>query len=584
MRTSTRSVLAVVFLATVLVAPQVLAGFAGTEVFLPSVGRKPGAGGSQWYTTVWVYNPNPTAVNLTFYLLERDRDNSAPRLYNDTLPAGEVRRYDNAIWTMFGVEVFGALRVVASERVVVNSRIYSLATGGEQKDSVGQFFAGVPASFAIGAGQKTQILGVFETTPSDASEFRYNFGFVETAGANTTVTVTVYDETGSELGSKSYSLRPYEQKQFRFPTEFPAISTTNARLQAEVTGGTGKVVAFGSGVANRSTDPSTFEMTFDDALLGGSGGLSAVAHDASLSGDGTTLSPLGIASGGVTSSHLASGAVTSSKIADGAVTSSKLATNAVTNAALADGVVGTAELANSAVSSAKIADGAVANADLASGAVTGAKVALPLLLSAGGNKALEVTNAYAGGIPGATLRALNSSTTGGIAGFFETQGNDATVVVQARGSGPFLKGFGANGGNEEFRFDNNGTLHLYNPSHSETIKLDATTGKATVQALEVAGHANASIPIAYGTFDSNAAKSSGTSNISATWDSGLSCYLVTIAGVNYFFSNYSALVTPIGHSPRFVVTGSVSDKLTVHIFNQAGTPVQERFQVVVFKP
>jgi Tfp pilus assembly protein PilW len=604
MRTSTRSVLAVVFLATVLVAPQVLAGFAGTEVFLPSVGRKPGAGGSQWYTTVWVYNPNPTAVNLTFYLLERDRDNSAPRLYNDTLPAGEVRRYDNAIWTMFGVEVFGALRVVASERVVVNSRIYSLATGGEQKDSVGQFFAGVPASFAIGAGQKTQILGVFETTPSDASEFRYNFGFVETAGANTTVTVTVYDETGSELGSKSYSLRPYEQKQFRFPTEFPAISTTNARLQAEVTGGTGKVVAFGSGVANRSTDPSTFEMTFDDALLGGSGGLSAVAHDASLSGDGTTLSPLGIASGGVTSSHLASGAVTSSKIADGAVTSSKLATNAVTNAALADGVVGTAELANSAVSSAKLADsavtsskiadsavtsskladGAVANADLASGAVTGAKVALPLLLSAGGNKALEVTNAYAGGIPGATLRALNSSTTGGIAGFFETQGNDATVVVQARGSGPLLKGFGANGGEEEFRFDNNGTLHLYNPSYSESIKLDATTGKATVQALEVAGHANASIPIAYGTFDSNAAKRSGTSNISATWDSSGNWYLVTIAGVTYDYRDYCALVTPLGVSPKFVVTYTISGKLTVQIFDQAGTPVQGWFQVVVFKP
>jgi hypothetical protein len=273
-------------------------------VFLPSVGRRPGAGGSQWYTTVWVHNPNAAAVNLTFYLLERDMDNSAAQIYNDTLPAGDVRRYDNAIWTMFAREVFGALRVVASDKVIVNSRIYSLAAGGEQKDSVGQFFAAVPASFAIGSGQRTQILGVYETSPTDTSEFRYNFGFVETAGANATVTVTVYDETGASIGTKSYSLRPYEQRQFRFPTEFASLSTINARIQAEITGGTGKAVVFGSGVANNSTDPSTFEMSFDDALLGAAGGLTSVAHDATLTGDGTGLSPLGLANAAVTKTKL----------------------------------------------------------------------------------------------------------------------------------------------------------------------------------------------------------------------------------------------------------------------------------------
>ena len=109
---------------------------------------------------------------------------------------------------------------------------------------MGQDFAGVPASFAIGLGERTQILGVHQTVPAADSEFRFNFGFVETAGANATVTVTVYDETGSSLDSKSYSLRPYEQRQFRFPTEFPSLSTTNARIQAEITGGTGKAVCY----------------------------------------------------------------------------------------------------------------------------------------------------------------------------------------------------------------------------------------------------------------------------------------------------------------------------------------------------
>ena len=40
-------------------------------MFLPSVGAKPGSPPAVWYTTVWVHNPNATAANVTFYLLER---------------------------------------------------------------------------------------------------------------------------------------------------------------------------------------------------------------------------------------------------------------------------------------------------------------------------------------------------------------------------------------------------------------------------------------------------------------------------------------------------------------------------------
>lgn len=47
--------------------------------------------------------------------------------------------------------------------------------------------------------------------------------------------------------------------------------------------------------------------------------LSAVAHDATLSGDGTTNSPLAIANTGVGTNHIANGAVTAPKIASGQV-------------------------------------------------------------------------------------------------------------------------------------------------------------------------------------------------------------------------------------------------------------------------
>jgi hypothetical protein len=78
------------------------------------------------------------------------------------------------------------------------------------------------------------------------------------------------------------------------------------------------------------------------------------------SGAGTTASPytLGIANGGVTTSHLANNSVDSSKIADGSIA--------------------TADLADNAVTSSKIADGAITNADInASAGIALSKIALP---------------------------------------------------------------------------------------------------------------------------------------------------------------------------------------------------------------
>ena len=235
---------------------------------------------------------------------------------------------------MFGESSFGALRVTSSQKVMVNGRIYSQAAGTENRDSVGQLFAGIPASFAIGSGQSTTVLGTYQTSPQADSQFRYNFGFVETIGSNATVKVTALDETGASVGNKSYTLGGFEARQYNITDLLPGVNAQNLRLQVEVTSGSGHVAVFGSGIANRSNDPSTFEMSFSDELLAenaSGGSITGVTAGQGLAGGGTSgtvtldvgagagiavdANTVALADNGVTTAKLAGNAVTSDKIA-----------------------------------------------------------------------------------------------------------------------------------------------------------------------------------------------------------------------------------------------------------------------------
>jgi hypothetical protein len=416
--------------AAALVAATTFAGFAGTDLFLPMAGRQAGVHPSNWYTTVWVHNPGAEAATARVYFLQRGTANPSPPWVDVMIEPGDTEKLENVVETYFRLETFGALRVTCdTQRLVVTSRVFSQAVGTDAADSVGQDFAGVPASFAIGLGEKSQVLGVHQTLPAADSELRFNFGLVETTGHSATVRVRAFDENGDDKGFTDVNVRELSQRQVAFKDHFPTVSGESFRLELEVISGSGRVIAYGSGIANGSQDPTTFEMAYADSLLGAGtisgvtagdgltgGGVDGAVSLAVGAGDGITVTAdtVGIADGGVMTPKLAAAAVTPDRIAPSATVGQVLTTvaagsaapleamsfagNAVAwqtptygditavntpagsgltggvasgdaNLAIAPNSVVTAMLADNAVIASKIANGAVDGAAIADGSV-----------------------------------------------------------------------------------------------------------------------------------------------------------------------------------------------------------------------
>ena len=435
------------------------AGFPSTEVFLPAVGRLPGLFGAQFYTTIWATNLTGSTVSFTFEFLKQGQANTNPASFSDTLAPGETKTYENVVETKLGLtDALGGARVTSSGEILVAERIYNQEPGDDLGKTEGLFFAGVPKSFAISLGQSASIQGIDQ---GGSENFRYNFALVETAGGSPTVHVVLYDGSGAALGSTDYSLHPYEQIQPNVEDLVKNLATTNARITATVTAGTGSVLLAGAQVANDSQDSSGFEMSFRDDLLGGGGGggLSAVVHDGTLVGNGTVSTPLGVNPAAiVTSLNGLHGAVTLSAGSNVTLTPSG---QTLTIAASGGGGGGGLTLPFSG--SASVPAGAAFNVQnpgtdgvALQGTGTGAGV---YGQSTSGNGIIGTSSSSWGvhgvssgtGVNGAAMRAEGN----GIGLFATNTGSDATVVATNATSGVIYKGF-ANGGTLVFQVDATG--------------------------------------------------------------------------------------------------------------------------------
>lgn len=261
-RTICFPIIQLVVLVLMVTALPVAAATVGTDLFLPAVGTGAGVPPSFWNTTIWAFNPNEEPVEVEFSFLHRNQSNNPSDItHTMMIDPGEVVQIDDAVASMFGIQRFGAIRAVADAPILVTARIYSQESGQQERDSSGQAFAAVPAERSIGVGETTDLIGL---TNLEGGDFRYNVGFVETTGQQVSVEVSLLSTSGSGWITTWIDLRPFEQMQMSVDRLFNNIigESDNFRLQARVVAGDGRVIVFGSRVANGSQDATTFEMSF----------------------------------------------------------------------------------------------------------------------------------------------------------------------------------------------------------------------------------------------------------------------------------------------------------------------------------
>ena len=101
-----------------------------------------------------------------------------------------------------------------------------------------------------------------------------------------------------------------------------------------------------------------------------------------------------------------------------------------------------------------------------------------------------------------------------------------------------------------------------------------------------AGPGMTGTPVAYGAFNFDGTKASGSANLSCVWNPSSTRYDLTIAGDSYTPSTHVVVATPSNSSVPLFATASWDggSTLIVRVFDSTFTSVQRQFHVVVYKP
>lgn len=223
----------------------------GQALYVLAAAHLSGLAGTNWRTDLEVHNPTAQPVTFTIELLKRDQANSSPERVSRTLAAGRSERFPDALASLFQFSGAATLRVTPQAgRLMVTSRTYN----DQPQGTFGQFIPASASAEAVPSGQSAWLVQLAQAAGT-GSGFRTNIGFVNTTSATLSLEARLYQADGALLGTRTWSLRPYEYRQV--DRIFAGLAATDlegfAVLRTPTVGAA--FLAYASVIDNRSGDP-----------------------------------------------------------------------------------------------------------------------------------------------------------------------------------------------------------------------------------------------------------------------------------------------------------------------------------------
>jgi uncharacterized repeat protein (TIGR01451 family) len=206
------------------------------------------SGAATWKTDLRIFNGGtaPQNTTVTFF-----RDGASPLSKSVLVNPGEIRALDGIVQSLFGVTgAGGAVHVstASNSNLVVSGRTYNATSGG----TFGQFIPAVTeAEAAANGGRALQILQV-----EDSVRYRTNIGVAEVSGKPVSVDVSITIPDSKITPIVHFDLGANEFKQFNPFRALNLENVYNARVSVKVTGGEGRLAAYGSVVDMQTNDPT----------------------------------------------------------------------------------------------------------------------------------------------------------------------------------------------------------------------------------------------------------------------------------------------------------------------------------------
>jgi len=227
------------------------------RLYILAAANKQGVGTTNWKTDLEVHSKGLLTSAYSIELLKTRTDNTQFEKTTQPLLGGWSVRHTNALDELFGFSGTGALRATAGTPLVIGSKTYNQLPD----KTYGQSLPGFREASAIHQGQVGRMVQL-SYSPDSSSGFRTNLGFVNTLSIGLDIDASLFDGSGTLLGSRRYSLEPYEHEQL---TDVYAWATNtaldNAFIDVEAVTSPAVFFAYTSVIDNLSGDPTFIPAT-----------------------------------------------------------------------------------------------------------------------------------------------------------------------------------------------------------------------------------------------------------------------------------------------------------------------------------